>query len=62
MLVDNFVNAFFLYDDKLLLTFTFKDGTTREAVWKDRSRADSWTPEMKAKAREDYERRTKCRK
>ena len=27
MLVDTFVNAVFLYDDKLLLTFNFKDGT-----------------------------------
>ena len=44
------------------LVFTFKDGTTREAVWKDRSRAESWTPAMKAKAREDYERRTRCQK
>ena len=27
MLVDTFVNAVFLYDDKLLLTFNFRDGT-----------------------------------
>ena len=27
MLIDTFVNAVFLYDDKLLLTFNFKDGT-----------------------------------
>ena len=27
MLVDTFVNAVFLYDDRLLLTFNFKDGT-----------------------------------
>jgi len=27
MLVDTFVNAIFVYDDKLLLTFNFKDGT-----------------------------------
>ncbi len=27
MLVDTFVNSIFLYDDKLLLTFNFKDGT-----------------------------------
>ena len=26
MLVDTFVNAIFVYDDKLLLTFNFKDG------------------------------------
>lgn len=27
MLIDTFVNAVFLYDDKLVLTFNFKDGT-----------------------------------
>ena len=27
MLIDTFVNAIFLYDDKLVLTFNFKDGT-----------------------------------
>ncbi len=27
MLIDTFVNAIFLYDDKMLLTFNFKDGT-----------------------------------
>lgn len=27
MLVDTFVNAIYLYDDKMLLTFNFKDGT-----------------------------------
>ena len=27
MLIDTFVNAIFLYDDKVLLTFSFKDGT-----------------------------------
>ena len=27
MLIDTFVNAIYLYDDKLLLTFNFKDGT-----------------------------------
>ena len=27
MLIDTFVNAIFLYDDKMLLTFSFKDGT-----------------------------------
>ena len=26
MLIDTFVNAIFVYDDKLLLTFNFKDG------------------------------------
>ena len=27
MLIDTFVNAVFVHDDKLLLTFNFKDGT-----------------------------------
>lgn len=44
------------------LVFAFRDGTVREATWKDRSRAESWTPEMKAKARENSKRRTTCGK
>ena len=44
------------------LVFAFKDGTVREATWKDRSRAESWTPEMKAKARENSKRRSTCGK
>lgn len=44
------------------LVFAFRDGTVREATWKDRSRAESWTPEMKAKAREDNKRRKTCGK
>ena len=27
MLIDTFVNAIFLYDDKMLITFNYKDGT-----------------------------------
>lgn len=34
------------------LTFHFKDGTIENAVWKDRSRSESWTDEMKANAAE----------
>ena len=33
------------------LVFLYKNGTTHEARWQDRSRAQSWTPEMKAQAR-----------
>ena len=33
-----------------LLRFYFKKGGMAEYVWKDRSRAESWTPEMKAAA------------
>ena len=34
------------------LLFVFKDGHTIERVWKGRSRAESWTPEMREKARQ----------
>lgn len=34
------------------LIFLFTDGTERTCIWQDKSRADSWTPEMKQKARE----------
>ena len=34
------------------LVFLFKDGTQTVKRWVDRSRAESWTPEMKAAARE----------
>lgn len=34
------------------LTFIFKDGHMEERVWKDRSRSESWTPEMKEEARQ----------
>ena len=36
------------------LVFRFHDGTEKEIVWQDRSRRESWTDEMKAKARETY--------
>lgn len=44
------------------LVFAFKDGSVREATWKDRSRAESWTSEMKAQARENSKRRITCGK
>lgn len=34
------------------LVFTLCDGTTVDKVWKDITRKDSWTPEMKEKARQ----------
>ena len=34
------------------LVFVFKDGHREERTWKDRSRSESWTPEMKEKARQ----------
>lgn len=33
------------------LVFLYKDGTRREVCWQDRSRAESWTSEMKSAAR-----------
>lgn len=34
------------------LIYVFKDGHEEERVWKDRSRRESWTPEMKEQARQ----------
>lgn len=34
------------------LVFYFKNGNTKEVIWKDPSRSDSWTEEMKLKAKE----------
>jgi DNA invertase Pin-like site-specific DNA recombinase len=34
------------------LLFVFKDGITVERVWEDRSRSESWTPEMRRRASE----------
>lgn len=42
------------------LVFCFTDGTQKEIIWKDRSRAESWTPEMREKARECAKRRKAC--
>ena len=40
------------------LLFVFKDGHTVKQTWKDRSRKESWTPEMKEQARlKAFERR-----
>ena len=36
------------------LLFRFHDGHEQTAHWKDRSRADSWTPEMREKARKKW--------
>jgi len=41
-----------------LLKFVFKDGHTVDREWQDRSRSQSWTPEMKERARQkNLERR-----
>lgn len=34
------------------LIFRFEDGTEQETYWKDKSRSESWTDEMREKARE----------
>lgn len=34
------------------LIFYFKDGRSVEREWKDRSRSESWTPEMREAARQ----------
>ena len=42
-----------------VLRFSFPDGGTEDFVWKDRSRSESWTPEMRAAAGEHAKRRWK---
>lgn len=44
------------YPDNLL-SFVFKGGRTADCYWKDRSRSESWTPQMKEKARQNALRR-----
>ena len=39
------------------ILFVFKDGHETERVWQDRSRAESWTDEMREKARTQMKRR-----
>lgn len=39
------------------LTFFLKNGRIEERIWKDRSRGESWTPEMKEKARQNAMKR-----
>lgn len=55
------VDSIYPYEGNRLV-FAFKDGTVQEATWKDRSRAESWTPEMKAQARENSKRRKTCQR
>ena len=44
------------------LLFVFKDEHTVERVWKDRSRAESWTPEMRETARQQTLRQRRTSK
>lgn len=39
------------------LVFVFKDGRREERIWQDKSRASSWTDEMRAQAAENARRR-----
>lgn len=39
------------------LVFCFKDGTQVERIWQDKSRRDSWTPEMKEQAAQHARKR-----
>ena len=39
------------------LRFYFTDGSTQDYLWADRSRAESWTPEMRESARNHAKRR-----
>lgn len=41
------------------LIYVFNDGTSVKKVWKDHSRRDSWTPEMKEKARQQALKRNR---
>lgn len=46
-----------------ILLFRFADGAEQTVSWQDRSRSESWTPEMKAKAAEHSRKRgKKCQK
>lgn len=38
--------------DGNVVTLHFRDGSEKDIVWKDRSRRESWTPEMKEQARQ----------
>ena len=40
------------------LIFILRDGSEHKHIWKDRSRSESWTPEMREKAR----KQSKCRR
>ena len=42
-----------------VLRFCLADGSTEEFIWKDRSRSESWTPEMRLAAGEHAKRRWK---
>ena len=44
------------------LVYAFRDGHTEEVAWQHKSRRESWTPEMKQKARENARRQAERRK
>ena len=49
-LIDNFVNSIYLYDDKLVFTFNFKDGTKELSLQDLESELRSHSSDMKAVA------------
>ena len=59
-LIDTFVNAIFLYDDKLVLTFNYKDGTKTVSL-KDLERSDLQSPAAPKKNAHFGFHRQKCR-
>lgn len=46
-------------DDGNRLLFHFTDGTVTERTWRDRSRSESWTDEMRQKARDRIKARNR---
>lgn len=67
-LTGNMLNEYISYIDAMegnQLVFHMRDGSTIERVWQDRSRAQSWTPEMRERVRQqNFERRknAECQK
>jgi len=50
-LVQNSIDYIEAFNENKIVYY-FKDGRIHEAFWKDRSRRESWTPEMKEMARQ----------
>ncbi len=53
--IENILNIRVEKNNKLIITY--RDGHKETHTWKDRSRAESWTPEMKEAARERARKR-----
>lgn len=59
-LIDNRIRQIEAYENNLM-RIELADGETKEVVWKDRSRAESWTDEMKEAARKKALERSKAK-